>query len=143
LRAVRVFGDDFVATGALLLSEFVFRHLGRGWKRNIDDDAGDILVGIGENAVAIETVRLPDPDGPVRVRWWPDRSIVTGVASRSGQRVAGGVGVAASTVVCIVLLRIVVLWLLSGTILFSEQYVRFSNSSIRSFWAAFCWRRNT
>jgi hypothetical protein len=83
-RTVRVFGDDFVVTGALLLSELVFRDLGWDWERYIEDDARDVLVWIGENMVAIGTVRLPDPDGPVRVGWWLGRSIVTGVASRSG-----------------------------------------------------------
>ena len=68
LRAVRVFGDDFVVTGALLLSELVFRDLGRDGKRSIDDDARNVLVGIGENVVAIGTVRLPDPDDLVPKR---------------------------------------------------------------------------
>ena len=76
LRAVRMFRDNLVAAGALLLSELVFRDLGRDRERNIDDDAGDVLVGIGENAVALGTVRLPDPDGPVRVGWWSGRSFV-------------------------------------------------------------------
>ena len=84
LRTVRVFGDDLVATGALLLSELVFRDLGWDGVWYINDDAGDVLVEIGENAVAIGTVRLPDPDGPVRVGWWLGRSFVTGVASGSG-----------------------------------------------------------
>ena len=117
LRAVRVFSDDFVATGTLLLSELVFRDLGWNGERNIDDDAGDVLVGIGENVVAIGTVCLPDPDGPVRVGWWPGRSLVAGVAS--GRGVAGGVGIAASFVILVVFLRIVVLWLLSSTTLFA------------------------
>ena len=82
-RAVRMFGDDLLATGALLLSEFVFRDLGWNRERNIDDDTGDVFVGIGENAVAVGTVRLPDLDGPVRVGWWPGRPLVTGVASGS------------------------------------------------------------
>ena len=84
LWAVRMFSDDLVATGALLLSELVFRDLGRDGERYIDDDARDILVGISENTVAIETVRLPDPDGPVRVGWWLGRPLVAGVASGSG-----------------------------------------------------------
>jgi hypothetical protein len=79
-----VFGDDLVATGTLLLSELVFPDLGWNGKRNIDDDAGDVLIGISENAVAIGTVRLPDPDGPVRVGWRSGRSLVAGVASGSG-----------------------------------------------------------
>jgi hypothetical protein len=117
LRTVRMFGDDLVATGAFLLSELVFRDLGWNGERNIDDDAGDVLVGIGENAVALGTVRLPDPDGPVRVGWWSGRSLVAGVASRSGRGVAGGVGIAASFVVFLVLFRLFVLWLLSSTAL--------------------------
>jgi|AntDeeMetageno50_2_1112565.scaffolds.fasta_scaffold02762_2 hypothetical protein len=84
LRTVRMFGDDLVATGALLLSGLVFRDLGWDGERNIDDDARDVLVGVSENAVVIGTVRLPDPDGPVRVGWGLGRSFVTGVASGSG-----------------------------------------------------------
>ncbi|EMA47357.1 hypothetical protein C448_05346 [Halococcus morrhuae DSM 1307] len=118
-----MFGDNFVATGALLLSELVFRDFGRDGKRYIDDDAGDVLVGIGENVVAIGTVRLPDPDGPVRVGWWPGRPFVTRVASRSGRGVAGGVGVAASFVIFLVLLRLLILWLLSGTVLLAGRRV--------------------
>ena len=82
LRAVGMLGDDLATTGTLLLSEFVFRDLNRDGKRNIDDDSGDVLVGIGENAVAIVAVRLPDPDGPVRVGWRLRRSVVARVASR-------------------------------------------------------------
>ena len=119
LRTVRVFGNDLVATGALLLSELVFRDLGWNEERNIDDDAGDVLVRIVENAVALGTIRLPDPDRTVRVGWWSGRSLVTGVASRSGRGVAGGVCVAASFVVLVVLLGIVVLWRLSSTALFA------------------------
>src|SRR5699024_9923801 len=106
LRAVRVFGNDSVAAGALLLSELVLRDFDWDRERNIDDDAGDVLVGIGENAVAIGTVRLPDPDGPVRVGWWSGRSLVAGVASGSRRGVAGGDSDAASVVVFLVLLRI-------------------------------------
>src|SRR5699024_6787762 len=80
-------------------------------------------VGIGENAVAIGTVRLPDPDGPVRVGWWSGRSLVAGVASGSRRGVAGGDSDAASVVVFLVLLRIVVLWLLSGTALLAGRCV--------------------
>ena len=123
LRAVRVFSDDFVATGTLLLSELVFRDLGWNGERNINDDTGDVLIGIGENAVAIGTVRLPDPDGPVRVGWWSGRSLVAGVASRSGRGVAGGVGIAASFVVFLVLFRLFVLWLLSSTALLAGRCV--------------------
>lgn len=75
-------GDNLGATGTLLLSKFVFRDLGRNGKRNIDDDAGDVLIGIGENTVAIGAVRLPDPDRTVRVGWRLSRSVVARVASR-------------------------------------------------------------
>ena len=51
----------------LLLSELVFRDLGRNEERDVDDDARDVFTGIRENVVAIEAVRFPDPDGPVRV----------------------------------------------------------------------------
>ena len=118
-----MFGDDLVATGALLLSELVFRDLSRDAKRYIDDDTRDVLVGIGENVVAIGTVRLPDPDCPVRVGWWPGRPLVTGVASRSGRGVAGGDSDAASFVAFIVLLRLFILWLLSGTALLAGRCV--------------------
>jgi hypothetical protein len=118
-RAVRVFGDDFVATGAFLLSELVFRDFDWDREGNIDDDAGDVLVGIGEHAVAIGAARLPDPDGPVRVGWRLGGSVVAGFTS--GRGVAGGVGVAASFVIRIVLVRIVVLWRLSSTALFTGR----------------------
>jgi hypothetical protein len=81
-RTVRMVGDDLVTTGALLLSEFIFRNFGWNREQNIDNDAGDVLVGIGEDAVAIGTVCLPDPDGPVRVGWRLGGSVVAGVASR-------------------------------------------------------------
>jgi hypothetical protein len=80
-RAIGVLGNDLVATATLLFSELVFRDFSRNRKRNIDDDAGDVLVGIGENTVTVGTVRLPDPDRPVWVGWWLGRSVVAGVAS--------------------------------------------------------------
>jgi hypothetical protein len=123
LRAIRVFGDNLVATGAFLLSEFVFRDFDWDRERDIDDDAGDVLVRIGENAVAIGAIRLPDPDGSVRVGWRLGGSVVAGVTSRSGRGVAGGVGVAASVVILIILLRFVVLGLVSGTTPFTGRCV--------------------
>ena len=81
LRTAWVFGDDLVATGAFLLSQLVFRDFDWDRERNIGDDAGDVLVRIGENAVAIGAARLPDPDGPVRVGWRLGGSVVAGVAS--------------------------------------------------------------
>jgi hypothetical protein len=48
---------------------------------------------------------------------------VTGIASGSGRGVAGGVGVAASFVVFVVLLRLFILWLLSGTALLAGRCV--------------------
>jgi hypothetical protein len=116
-----VVGDDLGSTGALLFSEFIFRDFGWNWERNIDDDAGDILIGIGEYAVTIGTGCFPDPDGPVRVGWGLGGSVVAAAASR--RRVAGGVGVAASFVIRIVLVRIVVLWRLSSTPLFAGRCV--------------------
>jgi hypothetical protein len=113
-----VFGDDLVATGALLLSELVFRDLSRDAKRYIDDDARDVLVGIGEKTVALGTARLPGPDGPVRVGWWSGYSLVAGVASGPERRAA------ASFVVFLVLLRLLILWLLSSTALLAGQCVR-------------------
>ena len=80
-RAIGVLGNDLVATATLLFSELIFRDFSRNRKRNIDDDAGDVLVGIGENTVTVGTVRLPDPDRPVWVGWWLGRSVVAGVAS--------------------------------------------------------------
>ncbi|EMA56584.1 hypothetical protein C451_01618, partial [Halococcus thailandensis JCM 13552] len=55
-RTIRVFSDDFIATGTLLLSELVFRDFGWDGERNIDDGAGDVLIRIGENTVAIGAI---------------------------------------------------------------------------------------
>ena len=145
LRTVRMFGDDLVATGALPSS---YRDFSWDRERNVDDDARDILVGISENAVAMGQYASPTGQS-VRVGRWLSRSVVTGVASRSGRGIAGGVRDAASVVVLVILLRLIVLWLVSGTAPFAGRCVSvfvpleaILSSSSRSFSSAFCWRRN-
>jgi hypothetical protein len=90
-------GENLVSTRAVVLASFVLDNGKWHRMRRLNDRLRDIAIRIGEDTITVRTIAVLDPDGFVWVRRWSSCSFMARTATRRG--VAGGVGVAASTLV--------------------------------------------
>jgi hypothetical protein len=89
LRTVRMFGDDLVSAGTLVLTEFVLDNGCWNRERNVDDDLRKVVVWIGENMITVGTIAFVNVESFLWLWRCSGRSFVAFITS--GRRVTGGV----------------------------------------------------